>query len=259
MGIFDYNGKLYKFLVVFWNIVLVGVLWIVCSIPVFTIGPASCAAYYAMVKSVRNGEDRVFKDFFKSFKDNFKQGVIMGLVYLAVSALFTFATVFYYRQGSAGLGMRWFFYILILLLLCTVTYAFAWLSRFVMSTKHALFYPVMITLLHFKESLGLIVFWAAAIVGLYWAYNTFLFPILIVLIPGFKCLLDSFMIENVMKKYEPIAQANEAKVADEDKITDDTKLENDDKLANEPKFENDDKLTNEAKPADETKLTNEDN
>lgn len=214
MGIFNFDGKLYKLLVKFWNLVLISVLWIVCSIPIFTIGASCAAAYYACVKSVRSNEDTVMRDFFKAFKQNFKQSVVMTLVYLVIGFFITVATVFYYHQsGSTALGLRWIFYLIVLIYLCTLTYAFAWLSRFEMTVFHAITYPFAIALIHLKNSLGLIVFWAAAIICSYWAYNTFLFIPLIIMIPGIMCLLDTFMIEPVMKKYEPMARQNESKEA----------------------------------------------
>lgn len=210
MGIFNYNGKIYKFLEKFWNVVWISVLWIVCSIPIVTIGASSCAAYYSMVKSVRKNEDRATRDFFKSFKQNFVQATIMTVVYLIVGAAFAVATWFYYhREGEFNLGLRWFFYILILVYLCTITHAFSWLSRYTMTTVHALTYPIVITLMHLGNSLGLIVFWAACAIVLYWSYNTFLFAPLLLVMPGFKCLLDTFLIEPILKKYESIALKNE--------------------------------------------------
>lgn len=210
MNIFNYNGKIYKFLSKFWHLVWISFLWIICSLPIFTIGASSAAAYYAIVKNIRKNEDNSTRDFFKSFKQNFKQSVVMTVVYLIVGFLFFVAAGFYYNQsGSTALGLRWLFYILILIYLCTMSFAFAWLSRFEMNTFHAITYPIMITLMHLKESIGLIVFWAASIIFLYWTYNTFLFAILLLLIPGIKCLLDTYLIEPVMKKYEPIAEKNE--------------------------------------------------
>ena len=206
MNIFGMDGKLYKFLDKFWHMVWIGVLWIVCSLPIITIGASSTAAYYAMVKSVRKSEDKPTKDFFKSFKQNFVQATIMTVIYLVIGAAFAYAAWFYYHgQGALNMGLRWIFYIIILVYLCTITYAFSWLSRYEMSTIHALTYPIAITLMHLRFSIGLIVFWAAAIIGLYWAYNTFLFAPLLILIPGLKCLLDTYMIEPLLKKYEPIA------------------------------------------------------
>lgn len=209
MNLFGVDGKIYKFLDKFWNMVWIGILWIVCSIPIITIGASSTAAYYAMVRSVRHNEDNSTKDFFKSFKQNFAQATIMTVIYIIVGAAFTYATWFYYHgQGSFNLGLRWFFYIVILVYLCTITYSFSWLSRYEMSTFHALTYPIAITLMHLRFSIGLIVFWAAATIALYWSYNTFMFAPLIILMPGLKCLADTFMIEPVLKKYESIALAN---------------------------------------------------
>ncbi len=226
MDIFNYDGKIYKFLVKFWNMVWISVLWIVCSIPIVTMGAASTAAYYSMVKSVRSNEDRATRDFFKSFKQNFKQATIMTVIYLIVGVLFAFATYFYYnRSGSFNLGMRWFFYILILVYLCTVTYAFSWLSRFEMTTFHALTYPIAITLMHLRYSIGLIVFWAALIIAAYWSYNTFLFAPLLLLAPGLKCLLDTFLIEHLLKKYEPIAMGAEGNEQNEDENAEDSESE----------------------------------
>ena len=206
MNLFGIDGKIYKFLDKFWQMVWISVLWIVCSIPIVTIGASSTAAYYAMVKSVRKYEDRPTKDFFKSFKQNFVQATIMTIVYLVVGAAFAYATWFYYHsRGTFNLSLRWFFYIIILVYLSTITYAFSWLSRYEMSTFHALVYPIAITLMHLRFTLGLLVFWAAATICLYWAYNTFLFAPLLIIIPGLKCLLDTYMIEPVLKKYESVA------------------------------------------------------
>ena len=40
------------------DIVWLGLLWLVCSLPVLTLGAASTALYYAMVKSVRHDQRR---------------------------------------------------------------------------------------------------------------------------------------------------------------------------------------------------------
>ena len=121
MNLFNVDGKIYKTLEKFWTMVWIGFLWIVTSVPVFTLGAASCSAYYAMVKCVRNNEGHSTKEFFKSFKRNFLQATVMTVVYIVVGAAFSFAAWFYYhRQGGFNLGLRWFYYIIILLYLCTV-------------------------------------------------------------------------------------------------------------------------------------------
>ena len=156
----------------------------------------------------------------------------MTVIYLVIGAAFAYAAWFYYHdQGTLSMGLRWIFYIIILVYLCTITYAFSWLSRYEMSTFHALTYPVAITLMHLRFSLGLVVFWAAAIIGLYWAYNTFLFFPLLILVPGLKCLLDTYMIEPLLKKYESVAlgtSENKTAATGEEDIEEENKEENND-------------------------------
>jgi len=257
MNIFNYDGKLYKFLSKFWNMVWISVLWIVCSIPIITIGASSTAAYYSMVRNVRHNEDLSTRDFFKSFKQNFLQSTIMTVIYLVIGAAFAYATWFYYHQsGEFSLGLRWFFYILILIYLCTITYAFSWLSRFNMTTFHALTYPIAITLMHLNYSLGLIVFWAAAIIVLYWTYNTFMFAPLLIVMPGIKCLLDTFLIEPILKKYEPIAlssdESSEKSDNENDTCEDVSQSESDKSVVSD-----DIDIENSSKTNDQTNAANE--
>ena len=94
MNLFGIDGKIYKFLDKFWNMVWIGILWIICSIPIITIGAASTAAYYAMVRSVRKNEDNSTRDFFKSFKQNFKQATLIWLMMVVVLGLGIFDVLF---------------------------------------------------------------------------------------------------------------------------------------------------------------------
>lgn len=207
MNIIHFEGKLYRFLVKFWNIIWIGILWIIFSIPVFTIGASSSAAYYAMMKAVRKGLERPTYEFFKSFKENFKQGSILTVIYGIIGALFVFAFLFYYHQpGEIALGMRWLFLVLLLIYVSAATLCFIWLSRFVITTGRAVTYPMMLAVLHPKQTFGLVVFWLASAVILYWTYNTPAFLFLLLFLPGFKCYADTFVAESLLEKYEPIAE-----------------------------------------------------
>ena len=62
-------------------------LWIVCSLPVITAGASTTALYYCTLKLHKDGDIRVFHDFFKSFKQNFKQATVINLIMLAVAAI----------------------------------------------------------------------------------------------------------------------------------------------------------------------------
>lgn len=58
------------------KIFLVNILWLICSIPVITVGASTCAAFYVLLKIVDDKDVQIFKGFFKAFKQNFVQGTI---------------------------------------------------------------------------------------------------------------------------------------------------------------------------------------
>ncbi len=201
MGIFSYNGKLMGFLSTFWDIVWVGILWTVCSVPIVTIGAASTAAYYAMSKSVRKGIGHVTKEFFSSFKKNFKQATAATLVYLLIGVVLAADCLFfYYNQSDYALGGRILSYLLVLFYLAAMNLAFPWLSRFHIKTGHLLKYSFSLAATNLPQTIALLTFWVAAVLLAYWAWWSLLF------LPGFKCFLDCLILDPLLKKYEP--QAN---------------------------------------------------
>ncbi len=69
------------------DLIIINLLVIVCSLPIFTIGASWTALYYVTVKMVKNEESYVIKDFFKSFKQNFRQATVIWLINLIVLLL----------------------------------------------------------------------------------------------------------------------------------------------------------------------------
>ena len=51
------------------DMVCLNVLWLICCIPVFTIGASTTALYTVMLKMVKNEEGYIFRGFFKAFKE----------------------------------------------------------------------------------------------------------------------------------------------------------------------------------------------
>lgn len=51
--------------------VLLGILWIVASIPLLTFGAATTAAFFTAEKSIRDGEAGIFAIFWRSFRKEF--------------------------------------------------------------------------------------------------------------------------------------------------------------------------------------------
>ena len=89
---------------VFWEIFarkagkLIGLnlLYLICCIPIFTIGPATAGMMYVLRNMANERPTFVVEDFFDAFKKNFKQGVVVGLLNLLAAFVSGYGIFFYY-------------------------------------------------------------------------------------------------------------------------------------------------------------------
>ena len=82
MSLFSPESKLYKGLSFFASVLLLNFCWILFSLPIITVGASTLAAYSVVFKMLENKEGYVFKDFWKGFKENWKQGTVLWLITL---------------------------------------------------------------------------------------------------------------------------------------------------------------------------------
>lgn len=59
------------------DLLVINLLWIVCSLPVVTIGMASSAAYAVLLRRVMHGEIPVFKNWWSALRKNFWQALAL--------------------------------------------------------------------------------------------------------------------------------------------------------------------------------------
>lgn len=79
------------------------ILWFICCIPIFTIGASTTALFYVTLKMAKNEEGNITKAFFRSFRDNFKQGTKIWLILLVVGIVLGFDgyTLYHMRFSNA--------------------------------------------------------------------------------------------------------------------------------------------------------------
>lgn len=83
-GLFDYDSKLFQMLVRISDIVVLSVLWLLCSLPIVTIGASTSALYYTVMKLVRQRGDSAISMFFYAFRENFKESIPVTILILAI-------------------------------------------------------------------------------------------------------------------------------------------------------------------------------
>ena len=77
---FSMDNKFFQAMGRIADLLILNLVFLVCCIPVVTIGPALTALHYVTLKMARNEESYIIRSFFKSFKQNFRQGLIINLI-----------------------------------------------------------------------------------------------------------------------------------------------------------------------------------
>lgn len=190
-GFFSWMGKIF-------DIMLVSLLWVLCCLPIITIGPATTALYYCVVKSIRRERGYIAKEFFHSFKVNIKQGIIVGLIFTVLTVVMSF-NFYIVRQmeGKQGSILFGIYIALSLFIFITAIYVFPNLSRFTLTMKNLIKNSIIMALRHLPFT---IIMGAIIIVS---AGAMYIIPITTLFLPGVACLIVSFMMERILKKYTP--------------------------------------------------------
>ena len=187
--------------------VILSVLWLVCCIPVITIGASSTALYYTVHKSIRGNRGYTTKNFFSAFKDNFKPATLSWMVALAVQIVLSLDAYITWQVLQTGNNMGAFFYFFLILIAFSigwVVYTFAYIARFENTVKITLKNAVLMELRHLPWSLLIIILFLLAI------FLTWLIPILVFLMPASIVLMFDLILERIFRMYmSPEDLANE--------------------------------------------------
>ena len=83
-NLFSYDSPVMQFLEKVCFCCCLNGLWILCSLPIVTMGAATTALYCVSIKLNRNLDGAIFRQYFRSFKDNFKQSTQLWVILLVV-------------------------------------------------------------------------------------------------------------------------------------------------------------------------------
>jgi uncharacterized membrane protein YesL len=85
MNILRNDSLLGRFFGKIGDIILLNILFIICSIPIFTIGISYTSMEYAFMKQLKESDTSLCRAFFKSFKENFRQSTISWIIIIFLS------------------------------------------------------------------------------------------------------------------------------------------------------------------------------
>lgn len=196
--IINFDGYVFNMVEKISNIICLSFIWFFSSVPIITIGASTTALYYTVNKCVRHSEGGIWREFWKSFKAEFKQATIIWLILLLAYALLiasAYCAYVLYYTGTAPKMMP----IILLIVLAIVTmwavYIFPFLARFHNSSKQIMINCAIIALMNFPISLLLLLCVAAALVV------AVLVPLSFIFVPAIYTAISCYLLEPVFKKY----------------------------------------------------------
>ena len=84
--LFNMDNKFFTVMGRVADLIMLNVVFLICCLPIVTIGASLTALHYVTLKMARNEESYIIRSFFKSFKQNFKQATVINLIMLAVAS-----------------------------------------------------------------------------------------------------------------------------------------------------------------------------
>lgn len=137
--LFSFDGPVGRLISKIVDLFFLNLLWLVCCLPIVTIGASTAAMHYVTLRMVRDEESGIFRNFFHSFQQNLKQSVLLTLLYLTSGGLIL--TVLYlFNHMDLGGRRLWvvFPYIALLVHYLLFCYVFPVFARFDNTTRKLL-------------------------------------------------------------------------------------------------------------------------
>ncbi len=193
---FSEDNPAFAALSFFADMVIVSILWLVCSLPVVTCGAASAALYYAVTKTLRHKRGYVSREFFHGMKMCLKQGIVIWLIYaLFMVLLFIDISIMHASEGTAAVFLQFVFAVIMLCLTTLLVYALAYIARFTLPVRGVIRNAALMAARHLPGSLLILLVTLCAAAGIYFL------PFLLVIVPAAAALLDSLILEKIFVCY----------------------------------------------------------
>lgn len=189
------------------DFVILNVLWVICSIPIVTIGASTTALYAVMLKLVKNEEGYIAKGFLKAFKENFKKSTMIWLVFFLLGILI--AVDFFSLKlmpGRLGGGLQVLFLVLGCMLVVASVYAFALQARFENTIKNTLKNALILLFARLPYTILIMILSIGPVIITFMTLQTLVIGVMLWLVVGVSLVawLNSFLLRHIFQKLEDV-------------------------------------------------------
>lgn len=212
-NLFNMDSPIFRTLGKLADLMILNIVFIICCIPIITIGPALTGMSYVTLKMAEGEEGYIVKGFFKSFRENLKQGIIIGVIMLVIGLVLGLdmlilkdATGSMVTVLRVGITIAAFFYLMIMV------YLFAVLARFYNSIKTTIKNSFIMAIADFPRTIAMILITVGSVIVTFLTAETLMYGILIWIMFGFALIsyCNCFFLKKVFAKYMPKTEEDDA-------------------------------------------------
>ena len=185
-GFFNYDNPVWRFVGRIWDLFILNLLWVICSIPIVTFGASTTAMYYCTLKIAKDRDSGgMFTMFFHSFKDNIRQSTIIWIIMAFIGGILFFDIRFFsFYSPINNTVIRMIIFtvtcFLILLWLFIFLYIFPIQAKFINSIKQTFKLALFMSIKHLVRTIIILVGSLIILIAVYY---------LIMRLPGVMSML----------------------------------------------------------------------
>lgn len=203
------------------DLMWLNILFLLCCIPVVTVGASVTAMYYVTLKMVRNEESYITKLFFKSFKQNFLQATVIWIIF--ITAGFLLFVDYRILSGQMGLNidngsvrtvMQVLLIAVFIFYVFTITFVFPLLSKFDNTIKNTIKNAFIMSIRHFPATLGSIALLIIVFLLIYYIPIMSMFAF--ILLFSVSAYVSSLMFVRVFDNYIPKTEETQDEINEND-------------------------------------------
>lgn len=195
--IFNPDNLFFRILAKGVDFVGLSLLWVLCSMPIVTIGPATAALYYTVVKTFRHKKDGAFGMYLRNFWRNLKKGIPVTVICIPVVLFLAWGYDIMSNNIDTSLGVVMYmaYYVALLVPAGMICYMFPLMGRFEFKIKDLLGAAFFMELRHLPSTVIVVLLTvelAVFTIEKWW-------PVLFT--PVLAVLLSSLFLERIFPKY----------------------------------------------------------
>lgn len=206
MRIFNLDSPLMEFLSKLADLMILNLLWLVCSLPIVTIGASTTALYGCLLNLAKNGGLPLTRKFFADFKSNFKKATILWPIQVVALAVVALDVLFFLGfWGDTNQIMRIICLLPAFWVLMGCSYLFPLQAQFENTVGGTLKNAILLSIANLPTSIAVTALNLVPLLIWYFNFELFLKSLIVWILIGVAAIayLNTLLLRKVFQRYMP--------------------------------------------------------